>query len=80
MNKGMDEASMCGTTWCAESTENGDAHIRIKDGSYDIVGLDKAFVLPLEQLAQVKDQLADVQNRGFSEAGVYQLILTETPL
>lgn len=60
--------------------KNGDEYIRIKDGSYYAVGLDKATVFPLGQLAQVKDQLADVQNHGFPAAGVYRLTLTETPL
>ena len=60
--------------------KNSDEYIRIKDGSYYAVGLDKASVFPLEQLAQAKDQLADVQNHGFPKAALYRLTLTESPL
>jgi hypothetical protein len=59
--------------------KTGNEYIRIKDGSYDAVGLDKASVFPWEQLAQAKDQLADVRNHGFPKAALYRLTLTETP-
>lgn len=60
--------------------KNGADYIRVKDGSYLAVGLDKASVFLFERLAQVKDQLTDVQGSGFPEAAIFRLTLRETPL
>lgn len=60
--------------------KTGTDYIRAKEGIYSAVGLDKASVFPVERLAQVKIQLAEVQAGGFPEAALYRLTLTETPL
>ena len=57
-----------------------DDYIRVKDGSYEAVGLDKASVFPMAKLNQVKKHLAGVRAAGFSRAAIYRLCLTEEPL
>lgn len=58
----------------------GQDYIRVKEGAYFAVGLDKASVFPMHQLDQVKARLKQVQASGFSQAAIYRLTLTESPL
>ena len=60
--------------------KNGDAYLRIKEGAYTAVGLDKASVYPHEKLMEVTDILDRVKARGFRQAAIYRLIVTEAPL
>ncbi len=57
-----------------------DDYIRVKDGLYEAVGLDKARVFPMEKLDRVKTHLAEVRAGGFPRAAIYRLCLTEKPL
>ncbi len=60
--------------------KNGTDYIRIKDGTFSAVGLEKASVFPLDRLAYVNDQLADVRAGEFPQAAIHLLTITETPL
>lgn len=58
----------------------GHDYIRIKEDAFFKVGLDKASVFPMDQMAQVKNRLKQVQDSGFAQAAIYRLTLTESPL
>ncbi len=60
--------------------KTGAGYIRVKNGAYTAVGLDKASVFPFDRLVQVKDQLTGVRASGFPQAVICRLTLTETPL
>ena len=55
-------------------------YIRVKGEQYFIVGLDKASVFPLEQLAMVKLHESNLKNQGFQKTCIKRLILTEKEL
>ena len=60
--------------------KNGPDYFRIKDGSFLLVGLDKASVFPSGQLDRVKELHRSARGQGFPEATIFRLTLTETPL
>jgi hypothetical protein len=60
--------------------KTGSEYIRIKKEACLAVGMDKASVFPLDQLALVKKQLADMRAGLFPDAAIHKLSITETLL
>ena len=60
--------------------KNGPDYVRIKDGSFLSVGLEKASVFPSDQLDRVKELHRSARKHGFPEAAIFRLNLTEAPL
>ena len=59
--------------------KNGKEYVRVRDDVYLFVGLDKASVFPLEELEAVQGHIRKLQARGFDEAEIRKLTLTEEP-
>lgn len=57
--------------------KNGQAYIRCINNEYIEVKLDKASVFPLDQIEQVKNHLAALRQKGFAQACLKKLVLTE---
>jgi len=60
--------------------KDGPDYIRIKEGVFISVSLDKASVFPFGQLDRVKELHRSAREHGFPEAAIFRLTLTETPL
>lgn len=60
--------------------KSGGTYLRIKEEDEFWVGLDKASVFPMNRLSRVKDLLTRLLQKGQSDAAIYRLTLTETPL
>jgi len=56
---------------------SADQYIRVKDGEYLRVGLDKASVFPLEQLDAVRHHAEAARAAGWDEIHLKKLVLTE---
>jgi hypothetical protein len=59
--------------------KHGDAYVRVRDGTYFFVGLDKASVFPLEKLVAVRKHVMNLREQGFDPVAVYRLRLSEEP-
>ena len=59
--------------------KNGKEYVRVRNDAYLFVGLDKASVFPLEKLEVVQGHIGRLQVRGFGEAEIRKLTLTEEP-
>ena len=57
--------------------KSGDQYIRVKDGGYHYVALDKASVFPLGRLDQVKEHLAELRAAGDERLVLKKLVITE---
>lgn len=55
-------------------------YIRVKDGDYLRVGLDKASVFPMDRLPDVRAHESRLNDSGFHGVCVKKLILTEEDL
>ncbi|MCG8687392.1 MAG: hypothetical protein MI892_21120 [Desulfobacterales bacterium] len=60
--------------------KTGKRYLRIKDGAFLVVNLDKASVYPMDQLDQVNVYARDAKAEGLSQVHVKKLILTEEDL
>jgi hypothetical protein len=56
---------------------SADQYIRVKDGEYLRVGLDKASVFPMDQLAVVRNHAAAAAAAGCPAICLKKLVLTE---
>lgn len=54
-------------------------YVRVKDGDYFFVGLDKASVFPMEMLETVGEHIGNLRRRGFEDVAIYRLTMTEEP-
>ena len=52
-------------------------YIRIKEGRFLRVGLDKASVFPMDQMDLVKTHQAHLKTQGFESVSIKKLILSE---
>lgn len=57
--------------------KSGKQYLRVKDGQYLLVGLDKASVFPMEKRSLVKEYEAAAKAAGCPEIQVKKLILME---
>ncbi len=60
--------------------KTGKKYLRIKDGAFLVVNLDKASVYPMDQLDQVYVYSRDAKAEGLNQVHVKKLILTEEDL
>ncbi len=60
--------------------KDGDEYIRIKDGKYLRVGLDKASVYPTDMLDTVREHAEQLEKDGCKQVHLKKLILTEEEL
>ncbi len=59
--------------------KNKTEYVRVKEGTYLFVGLDKASVFPLEKIDVVQGHIKNLQTRGFKHVSIYRLKLIEEP-
>jgi len=52
-------------------------YIRVKEGRFLRVGLDKASVFPMDQISLVKTHEAHLKTQGFESVSIKKLILSE---
>lgn len=57
--------------------KSGEEYIRVKDGSYLLVQLDKASVFPLDKIDLVRCHEEELDRSGYQDVCVKKLILTE---
>jgi hypothetical protein len=60
--------------------KTGKAYIRVKEGAYLTVGLDKASVFPTDLLDTVMAHAQSLREKGFLAVDIKRLILTEEDL
>lgn len=60
--------------------KSGKTYIRVKEGEYLKVNLDKASVFPMEKLPMVRDFEKEIKSRGFEKVCLKKLVLTEEEL
>lgn len=60
--------------------KSGNDYIRAKNGTFHLVGLDKASVFPLEELELVRRHQADLQRAGFTDIILKKLVISEEDL
>ncbi|MDD9301613.1 MAG: hypothetical protein HUK40_04405 [Desulfobacter sp.] len=58
----------------------GDHYLRVKPQGFFKVGLDKASVFPMKNLAQVKTLANEAETKGFKNIVIKKLVLTEEDL
>lgn len=59
--------------------KNLNEYVRVREGAYLFVGLDKASVFPLEKIETVQGHIKKLQGRGFEHISIYRLKLSEEP-
>ena len=52
-------------------------YIRVKEGRFLRVGLDKASVFPMDQMDLVKTHEAHLKTQGFESVSIKKLVLSE---
>lgn len=57
--------------------KSGEYYLRVKDGQYLLVGLDKASVFPMEKLSLVQEYQTAAKAAGHPDVRLKKLILTE---
>ncbi len=60
--------------------KTGSMYIRVKEGKYLTVNLDKASVFPMEKLGQVRKHETALNAAGFVNVRLKKLVLTEEDL
>ena len=60
--------------------KTGESYIRVKEGTYNICGLDKASVFPMDKLETVRGHVADMEKKHGWHGTIHRLILREEPL
>ena len=58
----------------------GSDYIRVREGEYLRVGLDKASVFPMDRLPMVRTHESRLKQGGFQAVRIKKLILTEEDL
>ena len=59
--------------------KSSDSYVRVREGFYQLGGLDKASVFPVDQLEAVQHHLEALCKQGIAGAQIYRLTLTEEP-
>ena len=57
--------------------KSGEQYLRVKDGEYFLVGLDKASVFPMQRLSLVKEHEVAAKTAGCPKVRLKKLILKE---
>lgn len=57
--------------------KSGEKYIRLKDGRYLLVGLEKASVFPLDKMDVVRRHESRLNKEGFMNICVKKIVLTE---
>lgn len=60
--------------------KSGNAYIRVKEGQFLRVGLDKASVFPMDQMDLVKTHEAHLKTQGFESIKIKKLVLSEADI
>ncbi len=59
--------------------KSNERYIRVRDESYELCGLDKASVFPIDQISRVKEHLKKMSVTQNIDAAIYKLLLSEEP-
>ncbi len=57
--------------------KSGSGYIRVKDGSFQQVCLDKASVFPMDRLSLVKQHEESLKKLGFEKVSIKKLVMIE---